>query len=231
MFILTTMQYAVAKYSIQVDDHSQDSEIALILQKEDTPDHTHAEEESIANRKYHIKQILDQFCHLSWEQLLAHMDAKRIPEASRPSYPQYQERKKYNAAKERSQESAGVAVGSLRTAVSDRKYDPGLADHTMFVVEGQIVSRRLVSIPFTCMYFLKMAMAFIAQCSGIHLVVDGTYKLCRKRYVLMGVCAVGHHFVKGVWRMTALPLCFLIAQSESEVSYAALFTACDRKYL
>ena len=225
MFIFTSVEHAGAKYNIQAAGVPQESEIVLVYQKNHAAEQVHATEDSTANRKYHIKQILDQFSHMTWAQLTAHLDAKGIPNHSRPSFTQFQERRKHNTAKERFQEGAGTAVGSLRNAVIERKYDPDLAPHTMFVVEGQVVSQRLVSIPFTCMYFLQMAMAFLAQCPRVHLVVDGTYKLCRKRYVLMGVCAVGHHFVKGAWRMSALPLCFLITQSESEASYTALFTA------
>eukprot|EP00972_Heterocapsa_arctica_P066142 9757871-Heterocapsa_arctica.AAC.1 len=44
--------------------------------------------------------------------------------------------------------------------------------------------------------------------------MDFTHDVCRQKFKLGAVCAVGMHFSKGVWRNTVVPGMFCVASKE-----------------
>jgi hypothetical protein len=120
--------------------------------------------------------------------------------------------------------SSTLTVEGLAPLVESVQYTESLEGHVVFYEPDFSEFHRFTCVPFSTTHFLDAFAAFTSRCSGdITLVYNFTHDVCRQRFKLGIIAAVGTHWDGTMWRNTVVPGFCAIASRE--VSGATLPTA------
>jgi hypothetical protein len=112
-------------------------------------------------------------------------------------------------------ESTTYRVEGLRATIDATPYHPGLTAQTVFFQPDFTELTRFTSIPFSTKFFLDEFVHFVSRCSGkVTLLFDFTHDICRQRFKLGLVAAMGTHYDRYMWRNSIVPAMCSIASKE-----------------
>ena len=107
-------------------------------------------------------------------------------------------------------------LAQLRQFCADREWVNGLTNELFIHREYVLLNKFQIFLPFTTEHLLhRFRSVVLRSTTPLHFVLDGTYRICRGGFAILGLCLAGRHFTYGTWRPTALPVLFAVARTDS----------------
>lgn len=222
------LQYPVLDLEGSEDQDINDDDIILVELSKGAEGDVRSE----AGKRAVHQQICDRYLHLSYAQLRSVLGETTIDEDLWPSETTLRSRQNYVRGQQTTRTRTEWVPETQQFCEAHRHRD-GIPEEEMFVLDDYIANEDECLIGFTCMYFVNCFINFLRQSPGsLYISCDATYSLIRRKYALIALNVIGHHFTRQVWRQTSLPVLFVCARSEShkavEFLVSGLKEICDK---